>query len=356
MKIIYMLKTLVQYKMEHTNSTTPGNLTTASYYTNTYGQGVRPVISIKDSVLVKGGEGTRSNPYILSTERSLNVNNKLNLAKVGDYIYLDESNGPANSFTESTAKKVLITTTKDKVRYRIVNINDDGSIKIERANILRNLPSGVYSGSSNYISFYSNDSGSGTTSCLYSASHKYEDTGRNGDYYLGGCTNHNIFNPTEGSGDFVKDTGENIGYYLNNATNSFYNWYSNKTKNMIIPTTFNLYTSGYRKDYSSLNNSATTTYPDRTNDGSVTVNIGLPTWGEMYTGNDLDYNYWLINRWPSSVSTVSSVAAHGNADSASSPIAWFAARPVLTLSPNVYVTGGDGTVVNPYSLTLITVD
>ena len=336
----------------HTYYNNPSLLTIndTTFKVNTNGQGVRPVISIKDSVLVKGGEGTRSNPYILSTERNLNTNDKLNLAKVGDYIYLDESNGPSNSFTEYTATKVYRTTTKDKVRYRIVSINNDGSIKIERADILRNLPSTVYSGGPVYMYFYSNDSGSGETSCLYSTAHKYGDTGRSSDYYLGGCTNHSIFNPNEGSGDFTKDTGENIGYYLNNATNSFYNWYSDKTKSMIIPTTFNLYTSGYAKDYSNLNNGTVTTYPNRTNDGSVTVNVGLPTWGDLYTGNDLNVHYWYINRWPSSPSIVSIVDSGGFASGSSSPGAWYAARPVLTLSPNVYVTGGDGTANNPYAL------
>ena len=335
----------------HTDYDTPGTLLiTGSYTTNTYGQGVRPVISIKDDVLVKDGEGTRSNPYILSTERSLNPNDKLNLAKVGDYIYLDESNGPSNSFTEYTATKVYRTTTKDKVRYRIVSINNDGSIKIERADILRNLPSGVYSGSSRYISFYSNDSGAGETSCLYDTTAKYG-TQSTADYYLGGCTNHNIFNSTEGSGTYEKDTGENIGYYLNNATNSFYNWYSDKTKSMIIPTTFNLYTGGYAKDYSNLNNGTVTTYPNRTNDGSVTVNVGLPTWGDLYTGNDLNYSYWYINRWQASSAYVSGVYNAGNGRGGPASTS-YAARPVLTLSSQVYVTGGDGTANNPYALNI----
>ena len=342
--------TLATNQIWHTYYNNPSVLQASEYLTNTFGQGVRPVISIKDSVLVKGGEGTRSNPYILSTERSLNVNNKLNLAKVGDYIYLDESNGPSNSFTEYTATKVSRTTTKDKVRYRIVSINNDGSIKIERADILRNLPNTVYSRSNVYILFYSIDSGSGETSCLYSTAHKYGDTGRSSDYYLGGCTNHNIFNPTEGSGTYEKDTGENIGYYLNNATNSFYNWYSDKAKSMIIPTTFNLYTSGHGKDYSNLNNGTVTTYPNTTNDGSVTANIGLPTWGDLYTGNDLNDSYWYINRWISSSTLVSHVSSRGIGGGSDASTPWFATRPVLTLSPDVYVTGGDGTVNNPYSL------
>ena len=338
--------------MWHTHYSNPSNLTTETYYTNTYGQGIRPVLSIKDDVKVKYGEGTRSNPYVLSIERNLNANDRLNLAKVGDYIYLNESNGPANSFTEVTARSVQRTITSDKVRYRIVSINNDGSIKIERADILRNLPSGVYSIRNSYINYYSIDSGSGETSCLYSSTRKYGDAGiyGNTNFYINGCINHNIFNPEEGSGDFANETGENIGYYLNNATNSFYNWYSAKTKSMIIPTTFNLYTSGHAKDYSNLNDNPTASYPNNTNDGSVTANIGLPSWGDLYTGNDLNIDYWFINRYQGSNTSSTVMNNTGVISGALTAYYGFGARPVLTLSPNVYVTGGDGTVMNPYSL------
>ncbi len=323
----------------HTHYSNPSTLTLETYYTNTYGQGVRPVISIKDDVLVKSGEGTRNNPYVLSSERSLKGNKKLNFGKVGDYVYLDESNNPyVTEITETYVNKVSNKTSTSKVRYRIVNINSDGSIKVERADVLRNLPNTVAVNSGIYIQFYSIDSGEGKTSCMYSPAKKYGTDNMSGDYYLGGCTNHNRFDLMEGEEDFTLNTGENIPYYLNNATNSFYNWYSEKTKSMIIPTTMELKQGGYGRDYANL-----------ADDGKVTLNVILPSWGEMYTGNDLNISYWYTNRWAGS-SSVSIVYNDGIGFGGYSAYAWLAARPVITLSSNVYTTSGDGTVNNPYSL------
>ena len=268
-------------------------------------------------------------------------NTKLNLGKIGDYVYLDESNNPyVSEFTESYVNKVSNKTSTSKVRYRIVEVNNDGSIKVERADVLRNLPTTISSSSNIYIPFYSIDSGEGSTSCLYSSEKKYgEETINDYNYYTGGCTNHNRFDLMEGKGEFTLNTGENLPYYLNNATNSFYNWYSDKAKNMIIPTTIKLKQSGYARDYENL-----------VEDGEVTLNVILPSWGEMYTGNDLNISYWYTNRWISSSVVVSLVSSSGlgNGDYSANP--WLASRPVITLSSIVYITGGEGTANNPYSL------
>ena len=312
------------------------------YSTNTYGLGVRPVISLKDNVLVKSGKGTRSNPYILSSERSLKENTKLNLGKVGDYVYLDESNNPyVTEFTELYVNKVSNKTSTSKVRYRIVEINSDGSIKVERSDVLKNLPNTISVLNDIYIPFYSIDTGEGTTSCLYSSEKKYGEENINiDDYYLGGCTNHNRFDLMEGEGEFVVNTGENLPYYLNNATNSFYNWYSDKTKSMIMPTTVKLKQSGYARDYSALDE-----------DGEVILKVVLPNWGEMYTGNDLNISYWYINRWVNSDIYASIVTDYGDGGGEyTATTTWLAVRPVITLSKNVYVTNGKGTANNPYSL------
>ena len=334
-------------KMWHTDYSNPGKLkiekssNNTLYYTNTYGLGVRPVISIKDNVLVKSGTGTRSNPYILSSERSLKENTKLNLGKVGDYVYLDESNNPyVTEINETYVNKVSTKTSTSKVRYRIVEVNNDGSIKVERADVLKNLPNTISSSSNINIPFYSLDSGEGSTSCLYSPEKKYGENSITSDnYYTGGCTNHNRFDLMEGEGDFELNTGENLPYYLNNATNSFYNWYSDKIKSMIIPTTVKLKQSGYASDYSTLDE-----------DEEVTLNVVLPSWGEMYTGNDLNTGYWYTNRWISSSVSVSLMDFNGNGRGNSTANVWLASRPVITLSNNVYVTSGDGTSNNPYSL------
>ena len=311
-------------------------------FVNSDGLGVRPVISIKDNVLVKGGKGTKSNPYILSSERSLKENVKLNLGKVGDYVYLDESNNPYISSTDVKSidqyiKNISIFTTKDKVRYRIVNINSDGSVKLERANVLENLPNTISSSSNIYIPFYSIDTGEGTTSCLFSENKEYGEDGLVGYYYVNGCKNHSRFDLMEGEGDFELNTGENISYYLNNATNSFYNWYSDKTKSMIIPTMLELKRSGHGLDYSSLEIL-----------NLIKFNVVLPSWGEMYTGNDLNYTYWYTNSEDSSY--VGYMHSWGFSNHQLNAFLWSAVRPVITLSKNVYVISGDGTANNPYSL------
>ena len=310
-----------------------------SYNTNGYGLGVRPVISIKDNVLVKSGKGTKDNPYILSSERSLKENTKLNLGKVGDYVYIEESNNPyVSEFTESYVNKVSNKTSTSKVRYRIVDINSDGSIKVERADVLRNLPDKIAK-STMYIPFYSIDTGESSTSCLYSPAKKYGEDNMDGNYYLGGCANHNRFNLMEGEGDFEINTGENLPYYLNNATNSFYNWYSDKTKSMIIPTTIKLTSNGYARDYSGLEE-----------DGEVTLNVVLPSWGEMYTGNDLNISYWYLNRKFDLANHMSMAGSHGIGHMYIVSNQEIAIRPVVVLSKNVYITSGNGIANNPYSL------
>ena len=325
----------------HTHYTNPSTLLLTSYYTNTFGQGVRPVISIKDNVLVKSGTGTRSNPYILSSERNLKKNRKLNLGKVGDYVYIDESNNPyATEINETYVKNVVNKTNTSKVRYRIVEINRDGSIKVERTDVLKKLPETVAMKYGIYIPFYSLDSGAGTTSCLYSSEKKYGENSITSDnYYTGGCTNHNRFDLMEGEGDFEINTGENIPYYLNNATNSFYNWYSDKAKSMIIPTTIKLKQSGYARDYENL-----------VEEVETILNVVLPSWGEMYTGNDLNISYWYTNRWGGSSISMSFVDVTGMGYGAYSANPMLAIRPVITLSKNVYVTNGNGSANSPYIL------
>ena len=303
--------------------------------TNSHGHGVRPVISIVDTAMIAEGSGTKKDPYVLAGERMLDTDNNVNHAKVGDYVYLDESKNP-NTFTEEyVASDLKYNTTKDKVRYRIVAKETNGTTKIERADILRNLPNTIASKDSVYIPYYYN-----STTCGYI----------NSAWVSSGCTNHNMFLPDDGTGDFKYTDSENIGYFLNNASNSFYNWYSDNTKNMIEKSDWNLYTSGSGKDYSHLNNNPSTEYPARTTDGVVRVNVGLPSWGEMYTGNDLNVAYWLMNRWQGSSSFATYISTSGDAGGFYPSDNWLAVRPVIRLKSNVKVTSGQGTMADPYTL------
>ena len=302
--------------------------------TNTYGHGVRPVISITDTAMIAEGTGTKKEPYILTGERMLDTDNNVNGAKVGDYVYLDESKNPYTFTEETIARDLKYTTTKDKVRYRIVAKEADGMTKIERADILRNLPNTIAIGSSIYVPYY------------YSSTCGYIDT----VWQTSGCTNHNMFLPDDGSGEYNYTESKNVVYYLNNASNSFYNWYSDITKNMIQKSNWNLYTSGQGKDYSLLNNNPSADYPARTTDGVASANVGLPSFGEMYSGNDLNYNYWLLNRWSGSSFGVTYIFGNGEAVGGNAGSFWLALRPVVRLKSDVKVVSGEGTMTKPYTL------
>ena len=302
--------------------------------TNTYGHGVRPVISIVDTAMISAGTGTKKDPYVLAGERMLDKEGDVNNAKVGDYVYLDESKNPYTFTSEYVARDLSYTTTKDKVRYRIVSKEADGTTKIERVDILRSLPNTIAIGSGYNVPYYYN------STCGYI----------NSAWQSSGCVNHNMFLPDDGSGEYKYTESKNIAYYLNNASNSFYNWYSDTTKNMIAKSNWNLYTGGYGKDYSKIDDNPNAEYPVRTMDGVVSANVGLPSWGEMYTGNDLNIPYWYINRWAGSSSDVAYVNGSGNANGSNAGGNWQAIRPVVRLKSNVKVASGQGTMTEPYQL------
>ena len=101
---------------------------------------------------------------------------------------------------------------------------------------------------------------------------------------------------------------------------------------------------------------------------TITANIGLPTIGEMFSGNDIDlspssaktfvdvgtienprvsYYYWTMNRYSSSY--VRYVSNSGNLNSNSPSIA-YSVRAVIYLKSGLTFTGGNGTAQSPYTL------
>ena len=327
------------------------HIATADNYTNpkSYGFGVRPVISIKASALVDRGTGKNNDPYILTSEEKVNENSSITNVKVGDYIYLDESGREYNkTYNEYLTRDVNYETTKEKVRYRVVNKNSDGSVKVQRADILRNLPDTIAIRDKMYVPYYYKEGTSNADGCRYVG----EDDKGNSIYYTGACEYNNYFKPTQGTEDYKYTESENIGYYLNNATNSYYNWFSAKTKDKIQTSEWNLVTTEYGKDYSKLdsNSGEEITYPTTTNDGEIEVNVGLPSWGEMYTGNDLNRSYWYINRYQGNKASVGRVYCHGDANGINVGFQWVAVRPVLNLKSSTLILEGSGTMTEPYVL------
>ena len=304
--------------------------------TNTYGHGIRPVVYISSDLIAKSGNGTKKDPYVLMEERFASSGSNIGSVKVGDYVYLEESNNPNTFTSETVASGISYSSSKDNVRYRVVKKNVDGSVKVERADVLRNLPNSVTIGSKMYVPFYYN-----SMDCYYKDS--------NNQWITEGCENHNIFH-TQGSGDYEYQKSMNLGYFLNNEQNGFYTWYSEDTKDMLEKTTWNLVTGGYGKDYSNLDTNPGGSYPNSTNDKTVEAYVGLPFWGEMYSGNDLNTNYWLMNRWQDSSTRVSYILSDGYASGYHVSDPWMAVRPVVTLKSTVLVSEGKGTMKEPYQL------
>ncbi len=115
-------------------------------------------------------------------------------------------------------------------------------------------------------------------------------------------------------------------------------------------------------------------YPSRSNytavqDEILYATVGLPTVGEMFSGNDIDMStsnsktfvnvstienpivnsyYWTMNRYSSS--SVRYVSSDGGLGS-TSPSLSYGVRPVIFLKSNLTFTGGKGTAENPYALT-----
>ena len=103
-------------------------------------------------------------------------------------------------------------------------------------------------------------------------------------------------------------------------------------------------------------------------DETLQANVGLPTIGEMFSGNDIDLgtssiktfvdvktienpttssSYWTMNRYITFF--VHNATSDGDL-SYSRPESAFGVRPVMFLKNNLIFTGGDGTAQNPYTL------
>ena len=315
----------------------------STFRVDTYGEGVRPVIYIKSDVQVKEGTGTKKAPFIINANNEYEEGTKLSDVTIGEYIYLDEGNAPIGNHSSKIVNGYNITYDKNKVAYRIIDILEDGSIKVERADVLRELDDNISINSGTGVPYYYKwDSSNPSNSCGC-------ENGTGSTCYYN-CSGKNYYQPTLGSGTYNWQESENIGYYLNNASNSYYNWFTDEIKSYIVDAEWNLAVTPHGKDYSEIYSYTTEgSYPSRKNDGVVVAKIGLPSYGERYSGNDLKVGYWYINRWGSNNNLVGVCYGSGFANS---QIAGrlVSVRPVIVLKSNLYITSGTGTMTNPYSI------
>ena len=93
-----------------------------------------------------------------------------------------------------------------------------------------------------------------------------------------------------------------------------------------------------------------TNYND-VNTKTLSTNIGLPTVGEMFSGNDINLSssrgYWTMNSFNTSYTNVVFGSGTMNMASISDN---YGVRPVMYLKNNLNFIGGNGTVESPYEL------
>ena len=242
--------------------------------------GVRPSICLKSNVELSGGDGSYKNPYTIKGDKeeiSANLT-LLNTRSSGEYVSFDNE------------------------LYRIVNIENDGTIKINKTKSL------VDENNEEIEKML-------TSSLIYYGSSSSE------DYW---------------------------DYYLNNI------WYDNISddyKNMLVEGTYYLDTDndiGYKGTICSVVNSTISTKDCEKITNTWTGYVGVPRYGEIFAAHD-NTNVWLITPYFDKKSTY--VMRSGSVYSGANGYPC-GVRPSLTLSSNVKITSGTGTEYNPFQVTI----
>ena len=86
------------------------------------------------------------------------------------------------------------------------------------------------------------------------------------------------------------------------------------------------------------------------NEKHVNAYVGLPQFGEIYTGNDLNWSYYYLNINCTDNDAVSGINPSGFSEGVFPAYDWYGVRPVVVLKNNVKIQSGEGTIYNPYSL------
>lgn len=317
-------------KMWSTVQFNPSFVSSDSGLINKQGGEVRPVITLNDRVLIKEGNGTKYNPYIVDEGYNLDKGSSLSKATIGQYLYINEKNNPYESDLNIKAS----------VQYRIIDINGNG-IKLERADVLRKLPNTISLSKGFDVPYYSYYDANASSSlwCYYDLS---SSTG-----YTNGCKNYNYMQSI-GSGNYEVNKGSTIGYFLNDADNSFYNWIDLKYQNIIKTTNWQLTAVN---DYDNVLETKDNFI------GTYTAKINLPNLGDILSGNNDcgNIDYWYQNSWMDSDIQASMKNSNGEIGRYSlygTSLYSFAVRPVFYIDSNVTILSGNGTNESPYRLNI----
>ena len=247
-----------------------------------YMRGVRPSIKLKSNIQLKG-EGTIDNPYKISGDKERVITNTtlLNTRTSGEYVSFDNE------------------------LYRIVNIESNGSIKINKVDYL--------SGSKYFASTKTYGATSNTQS---------------NDYW---------------------------DYYLNNT---WYNNISSEYKNMLVKGTYYLGLMDPATNYkASICKEASNTISIKNCEKTSSTwegYVGLPRAGEMFASqlikSSLAADFILIT--PALPSHILHIISSNNININSVKTVNATVRPSLTISKEVVIKEGLGTKNNPYEIIL----
>ena len=260
-----------------------------------YDYGVRPTINLKSTIQISGGSGTKDNPYkIVGDKDDATVNfTLLNTRSVGEYVVFDEDG--------STSTKEI---------YRIVEIDDQGKVKLNKNDYIK----------------------SGTTTLT------------------------KAFSTSEIFGNETSKTDDYWDYYLNKT------WYINLnsiSKNMIVEGKYytkSMKSKSYKDSLCDENNTTKTTKECTKTTSIWSGYVGLPRYGEMFASQQENGRNNSTDIWFMTPNIALGVCYSGKfntgAVNGSDPKFENAARPSIYLKSNVVITGGDGTKTNPFTIAL----
>ena len=252
---------------------------------------VRPSINLKSNIKLSGGTGTKDNPYKISGDKDEVVINStlLNTRSIGEYVLFDEDG-------DSSTKEL----------YRIVEIDSDGNIKLNKTDYVKDGTTTLKKALSTSVAY-----GSGTSDSTW-------------DYYL---------------------------------NNTWYNGLNSSAKNMLKSGTYYIksFSSGsYKNSLCNTDNTTETTKECTKSTSTWSGLVGLPRYGEMFNSQQVSDSessdgIFLITPYDSSevwFYVTNSSFGYG------SPSIPNAVRPSIYLKSNIVITGGSGTKSNPFTIKL----
>ena len=281
----------------------------ADFYSVSYADGVRPVINISSEITITGGNGTLTDPYMFEDKSSSVTRTLKDNSQIGEYVTYAGRNYRVVETSESGTKLIL---------DGYYDSNNDGTLEESDYMVYgTNCTLCTTINEDNFINWLSN---SNETEKVKLAS----TTWYRGDYWGSSSTTYNYktnlestSNPYEGSVGLIR-----VGEMLSGQSETIL------SKNHTVANDYN------NAQY----------YWTATSGQSETILSKNHTVANDY--NNAQY-YWTATSY--SASYAWSVSIGGTADRSSVPFA-SGVRPVINISSEITITGGNGTPNSPYQI------